>query len=226
MMRLIALLTVISASARAGTLAIAGDPPPPPPEPQVIAGDPPPPPQVIAVDPPLAPPAVVRRAPGERDRLRDRLTFLPGSGVLWLWIDGERGEAAWLQPTVTRTFDRFELQGELGLGAWHQADRGPAHAVLGRFAVTARYQAARAHIEQTLALDLVVEAGVGLHELARDGMTPARGADVSVGAGLRMLGAERPAERRVLIGLEAMGRVLFTPYGRGVMIVFGLPMGR
>lgn len=212
MRRALACLVLLAGSARAapaqlvtgdasGGALIARDPPPPPP---------PPPPPIVAEPPPP-------------DDLGDRLTLLPGFGMIWL--DG--GSGVLVQPTVTRTFDRFELQGELGLASWHADTPSPHHGLFGRLAATARYQAARLRVDRTLALDLVVEAGAGIERRASDDAGPATRPDAAFGLGLRMLGCDRvEADRRVLVGLEVMARVLVSPAGDGVAIVLGLPIGR
>lgn len=202
------LILLLAGTAHAGSVEIASDPPPPPPPP-------PPAPVVIAAEP----------APPPPDRLADRMTFLAGSGMLWLSVDGTHGSGMTVQPTFTRTFDRFELQGEVALATWH-ADPGPMHALVGRLGATARYQAARLRIENTLALDAIVEAGAGFEHIARDTAAPLSRPDLALGVGFRMLGRDDAGSRRLLVGLEVMARAIVAPGDHGWMIVFGLPVGR
>jgi hypothetical protein len=195
----------LAGTARASSLEIAGDPPPPPP---------PPAPMIVAPAPP----------PEEPDQLTNRLTFLAGTGMLWLTIEGVHGSGWALQPTVTRTFDRFELQGEVAISSWRRDDTGPMRALVGRLGATARYQAARLHIENTLALDAVVEAGAGVEQIARDSGAALSRPDLTLGVGLRM--AHRDRDASIILGLEVMGRAIVAPGERGLLIVFGLPVGR
>ena len=201
MMRLLLVLAAIAGAARADTLIATGPPP--------------------ASAPPLPTP------PARPDGLGDRFTFLPGFGALVVAIEGVHGSGMLIQPTVTRTFDRVELQGELALAKWEQDDRGPARALFSRLGVTARYQAARFRVHDALTLDLVLDAGAGVERIDRDTMPALVHPDLALGMGLRMLGAERlDGGRRILVGLEVMGRLLFAPHEQGAAIVFGLPIGR
>ena len=206
-MRRIALVILLLAGVAHADALIARDPPPPPP-------------------PPPAPAAATYTEPVEPDRLRDRLTFLAAMGGMDLQIDGAWGGGMLVQPTVTRTFDRLELQGELGLSSWD--GRGPmaTRSLFSRLGATARYQAARARIDNEVTFDLVVEAGAGMENIARDRAPAIERPDLEVGAAFRLLAAPRDSDRRILIGLEISIRTIVAPHDHGFVVLFGLPVGR
>jgi len=206
MTKVFALLVLLVRVAGADTAWIASDPPPPPPP------------------PPPAP--AVHYESHEPDHLRDRLTFLAAAGGIDLTIDGARGGGMLIQPTVTRTLDRLELQAELGLSSWD--GRGPmaTRSLLARPGATARYQAARFRVDNAASFDLVVEAGTGLEHIARDREPAVDRPDVELGAAFRIIAAPSESDRRILIGLEFSVRMLLAPHDHGFAIMFGLPVGR
>lgn len=205
MSRIALVLLLLAGVAHADTSLIARDPPPPPP--------PQPAPAVYSVPP-------------EPDRLRDRLTFLPAMGGIDMTIDGVSGGGMLVQPTVTRTFDRLELQGELGLSSWDGHGPMATRSVFARLGATARYQAARLRLDNEMTLDLVVETGAGMENIARDREPMIERPDLEVGAAFRIIAAPLGGERRTLIGMEASIRMLVAPHDHGFAVLFGLPIGR
>ena len=199
------MLLLLAGVARADTALLAGDPPPPPPPP---------------------PPAAVYSVPPEPDRLSDRLTFLAAIGGLDMPIAGVSGGGMLVQPTVTRTLDRLELQGELGIAAWGSSGTMATRAVIARLGATARYQVARARLDNEMTLDLVVEGGGGIENIGRDRAPTIERPDLELGAAFRLLAAPRETDRRTLIGMEISIRMLVAPHDHGFAVLFGLPVGR
>lgn len=165
----------------------------------------------------------------ERDPLVDRFTAIPAFGLVWLQIDGQGGAGMLIQPTVTRTFDRVELQGELAIGDWAASDASAAGALIGRLGGTARYQVGRVRVEGTMTLDLVAEAGLGVQRIAHDDGRMLTRPDLLGGVGFRMLSNVRNvnAPSRIFMGMEVMFRAIVAPGGDlGFMFAFGVPFGR
>lgn len=219
------------ANAQASKLDIAVDDLPP-----VIA------PAVLAVDepPPVIPPVVVVstvhavhsvRSP---DTLANRFTLLAGFGGLVMTFDGTHSSAMAIQPTVQRTFDRFELQADLLLADWNPQPPGMSGGHVFRLGAAMRYQAARLRVVPDMTLDAIAELGVGMQRLQPDQGASRDRADFEIGIGLRMLTAinrRNAASNRILFGLETMVRLLIAPQPSGstelgAVFMFGLPVGR
>ena len=139
-----------------------------------------------------------------------------------------------IQPTLQRTFDRFELQTELLLADWTPQPSQGGHLI--RLGTSARYQAARLRVAD-LTLDAVLDAGVGWQRLLPDAGAARNRADFEVGMGLRMLtrtlttNANVSVQRHMFVGLEFMVRLLVTPQRHGptdigCVVAFGIPFGR
>jgi len=194
--------------------------------PEIAVDDPTP---VVVVAPPPPPP----RAPAAVIELGDRFTAFAGFGMMWLEVGGTGGSGMAIQPTLQRTFDRVELQGELLLADWqHGTGMAAAGGIVGRLGAEARYQAGRIRVEHRMTLDLVLEAGAGLQGIALDdGGTQLR-SDLELGLGLRMLtDVHEHGPARAFLGMEAMLRVLIAPQpdarpDLGLVLTFGIPFGR
>ncbi|MCX5745146.1 MAG: hypothetical protein NT062_21890 [Proteobacteria bacterium] len=164
--------------------------------------------------------------------LGNRFTALAGFGMLVLEVHDETGSGMALQPTLTRTYDRVELQAELTLATWADRTGTPHKGRFERIGAAARYQAGRIRIEQTMTLDLVLDAGVGLQRIERDEDTLIERADLEVGFGLRMLtDMAKPSSSRMLFGMEMMMRLLIMPRADAsadlaLVLVFGIPVGK
>ncbi|MDQ3369564.1 MAG: hypothetical protein M3680_29400 [Myxococcota bacterium] len=218
------LLGLLAATAPAhADLEVAADEEPPPP---------PPPPVLIVTPLAVAAPTPPSTRPPPRPPLSDRWTLTPATGVLWMQVHGATGSGMLLQPTLTRTFDRLELQADYLLA--HVTDDAGAMpgALVHRLGASAHYQAGRIRVERTMALDLVTSAGVGLQRVMRDDGRSLDRPDLSVGIGLRMLTdiIDRPPQR-VFFGMEVALRLLVVPRrdaspDLGLAIAFGIPLGR
>ena len=161
-----------------------------------------------------------------QDRLDNRTTMNIGFGLLAMQVDRTTTTGMLVQPSLTRTFDRFELQADYLLGDLRDDSMQMPGATIHRVGFAARYQAARLRDRGTAALELVVEAGIGLQYLALDDGTAFGRNDLEVGVGLRGLFG-LPGKSSALMGLEMMFRGLVTPEGdKAVVFVFGASFGR
>ena len=165
-------------------------------------------------------------AHADDDRLANRETMIAGFGLVSMQVDGIANSGMAVQPTLTRTFDRFELQVEYLLADLRDDSMRQPGSILHRLGFSGRYQAARARVDRSMTLDFVVEGGVGLQYLERDDGDVIGRNDLSLGFGLRML-SNVTHGRRAFMGLEAMFRGLVTPSGdKAFVFVFGVPFGR
>ncbi len=207
-----------ASTAHADTLLV-GDPPPPPP--------PPPPHVVVAITPPL-----VAVTPEPRPPLADRWTLTPATGVLWMQVQGISGSGIVLAPTVTRTFDRYELSADYTLSRLGESSQPMPTTVVHRLGASVGYQAGRIRVGGTMTLDLVVQGGLGIQHLVRDHAEIVDRPDVSLGINLRMLDdVSDQAPRRIFFGMEIGARLIMTPRPSGgtdlgCVIAFGAPFGR
>ena len=104
--------TVLAMFARGGAARVDAAPTASAHEPLEIAlPDPPPhvPPILVEIAP--VPAVAVRRR--EPDGFANRLTLLAGFGGIFMTVDGVASNGMAIQPTLQRTFDRFELQTDL-----------------------------------------------------------------------------------------------------------------
>lgn len=222
-MRIVSLLAalLVCRAAHADAL-LAGDPPAPPP--------PPPPPVIVAVAPP--PVVAYQESPRPRPPLSDRWTLTPAFGGMWMSVHGVVGSGLMLQPTVTRTFDRFELSADYAVARLGDASEPMPTTVVHRLGASAHYQAGRIRVGSMMTLDLLAQAGVGIEHLVRDRAGSIDRPDLSLGLGFRVLdnlGASRP--HRILFGLEMGARLLVIPRASGGAdlgcgIAFGVLLGR
>jgi hypothetical protein len=196
------------------------------------------PPPPVAVTPPtpvLSPTLSTIWSPAAADPLANRFIVLAAFGGAFMTIDGVGTNGMAIQPTLQRTFDRFELQTDLLLVDWTPRSNGGGHVL--RLGAAARYQAARLRVSD-LTLDAVVEAGAGWQRLMPDEGVVRNRADIEVGIGLRMLSRILPNHdsssaraRPIFFGIEAMVRLLVTPQRNAptdvaCVLAFGLPLGR
>ena len=208
-------LGLLTASAHA-ELQLAGDPPPPPP------------PVVVAITPPVV--IVTPRAP--RPVLSDRWTLTPATGVIWMQLHGATETGMLIQPTLTRTFDRLELQGDYLISNLGDETGAMPRTVMHRIGASAHYQAGRIRVDGKLTLDLVAQGGIGVELLVRDRAGTIERPDISLGIGLRMLtDIDGRANRRILFGMELGVRVIAIPRAAGgpdlgFVVAFGVPLGR
>lgn len=189
----------------------------------------------IVLYPSPIPPPPPRRAPEPERLLDNRFTVTPAFGMLWLEVIGEGGSGMAIQPTLTRTFDRVELQGALTLVDWRDSTGTPHGALFERLGGSVGYQAGRIRVQRTMTMDLVLEAGAGIQRIERDeGGSITRG-DLSFGLGLRTLTDLRDGQRtgkpRIFLGMEAMLGLLVMPSAEArpdlaMLLVFGSPVGR
>ncbi len=209
--------------------------------PQLATDDPPPadivlfpsdaPPELAQPTPPRSPP------PAREILLANRFTATPSFGMIWLEVNGEGGSGMAIQPVLTRSYDRVELQAALMLADWRAGSsmQVPRGGLFERLGGSAGYQAGRIRVERTMTLDLVVEAGAGVQRLERDEGGSITRTDLSLGIGLRMLtdvndGASS-GRSRIFLGMEAAIRVLLMPRAdarpdRALVVVMGIPLGR
>ena len=223
-MRIFGLLTalLVCSTAHAEVL-LAGDPPPPPP---------PPPPSLIVA--PARPLVVVHSASNSRPRprLADRWTLTPATGVLWMSVHGVTGSGLLLQPTVTRTFDRFELAADYAVARLGDTSAQMPLTVVHRLGASAHYQAGRLRVGETMTLDLVAQAGVGVEHLVRDRAGSIDRPDLSLGLGFRLLtDLDEHPPHRILFGFELAARLLVIPRASGGAdlgygVAFGGTLGR
>lgn len=191
-------------------------------------------PPPVAVTPPIP---VLSKAwsTTAADPLANRFIVLAAFGGAFMTIDGVGTNGMTIQPTLQRTFDRFELQTDLLLVDWNPRSNGGGHVL--RLGAAARYQAARFRVSD-LTLDAVLEAGAGWQRLMPDEGVVRNRADIEVGIGLRMLSRLLPNQassasgaRPIFFGVEAMVRLLVTPQRNApndvaCVLAFGLPIGR
>ena len=192
-----------------------------------------PPPAVLVA---LPPPVKSTTWSTAADPLANRFIVLAAFGGAFMTVDGVGTNGMAIQPTLQRTFDRFELQTDLLLVDWTPRSNGGGHVL--RLGAAARYQAARLRVSD-LTLDAVVEAGAGWQRLMPDQRAARNRGDIEVGIGVRMLSRILPHRtatssmraRPVFFGVEAMVRLLVTPQRNAptdvaCVLAFGLPIGR
>ena len=171
--------------------------------------------------------ALCGTATAETDRLSNRETAIAGFGLVWMQVDGASMTGMAIQPTLQRTFDRFETQLEYTIADLRDDKMRVPGANLHRLGIAARYQAGRVRVDRHMTLDFVVETGIGLQYLDRDTGDAFGRNDFALGIGLRSLSDVRANGPRVFLGFEAMMRVLVTPSGDKAFVgVFGVPLGR
>jgi hypothetical protein len=158
------------------------------------------------------------------DKLANRTTLIPALGLVYMQIEGIANGGIAIQPMLTRTFDRFELQADYTLADLRDEEERMPGSYLHRIGFSARYQPARLRVDRDrMTLDFVVEGGIGFQYLEFDNGDVMGRNDVSVGIGLRML-AE--AANGKLMGIEMMFRGLATPSGdKAFVFAFGIPFG-
>jgi hypothetical protein len=199
-----------------------------------LATDDSPPADIVLYPVPRTPPSTAS-PPAKEHLLDNRFTVTPAFGMIWLEVLGDGGSGMAIQPTVTRTFDRVELQGALTLADWRDGSGTPHGALFERLGGSAGYQVGRIRVERTMTMDLVLEAGAGIQRIERDeGGSITRG-DLSFGLGLRTVTDLRDGQRtgkpRIFLGMEAMIRLLVMPSAdarpdKALLLVFGSPVGR
>src|SRR5687768_5794371 len=155
--------------------------------------------------------------------LDNRRTASAGFGVVWAELDGVPRYGMALQPTFTRTFRRLELQADYLVGDLRDPERCAVGGYLHRLGVSGRFQLERTHLDGEMALDVVIEAGVGLQYLQLDNGDVVARNDFALGVVLRSVMALQ-RHPRSFMGIEATGRLLVSPSGdlAGV-VMFGLP---
>jgi hypothetical protein len=158
------------------------------------------------------------------DKLAKRTTLIPAFALVYMQIEGITNGGMAIQPTLTRTFDRFELQADYTLADLRDEQERMPGSYLHRIGFAARYQAARLRVDRNqMTLDFVVEGGIGFQYLELDNGDVIGRNDLSLGIGLRML-AE--AANGKLMGMEMMFRGLATPSGdKAFVFAFGIPFG-
>ena len=169
--------------------------------------------------------ALATTARAESDKLANRTTTIAALGLVYMQVDGITNSGLAVQPIVTRTFDRFELQADYLLADLRDDSERMPGSYLHRFGFAARYQAARTRVDREMTLDFVVEAGVGLQYLAFDNGDTLGRNDFEAGIGLRML-SDVTHGKRVFMGMELMFRGLVAPGGdKAFTFSFGVPFG-
>jgi hypothetical protein len=158
------------------------------------------------------------------DRLAHRTTLIPAFGLVYMQIEGITNGGMAIQPTLTHTFDRLELQTDYTLADLRDEEERMPGSYLHRIGFAARYQAARLRVDRNqMTLDFVVEGGIGFQYLEFDNGDVMGRNDLSVGIGLRML---VEAARGKVMGIEMMFRGLVTPSGdKAFVFAFGVPFG-
>lgn len=159
------------------------------------------------------------------DTLSERTTLLPAFGLVAMQIDGITNTGMAIQPTLTRTYDRVELQADYALADLRDDDERMPGSYLHRIGFAARYQAARLRVaNDQMTFDVIVEGGIGFQYVELDDGDVMGRNDLSAGIGVRML-AE--VDSGVLMGMELMLRGLAMPHGdKACMFAFGIPFGR
>ena len=169
--------------------------------------------------------ALAGTARAETDKLANRTTTVAALGLIWMQIDGITNSGMAVQPTLTRTFDRFELQADYLLADLRDDSERMPGSYLHRLGFAARYQAARIRADRELTLDFVVEAGVGLQYIELDNGDVIGRNDLEAGIGLRML-SDVVHGKRIFMGMEMMFRCLVSPGGdKAFTFAFGVPFG-
>lgn len=176
------------------------------------------------------PPQPAPSKPYVRPLLGDRWTVSAMPGLGWIEVDGTRGGGMLIAPTVTRTFDRFEVAGEYIALDWNVEDPMRSSGTLHRLGGELRFQIARTRIQEKMTLDAAVGAGLGLQHLTRDHGAPIDRSDGSFGVVLRMLAdLDNRDKERTLFGMEMSARFIYTrgagAADRGFVFTFGVPLG-
>ena len=166
-------------------------------------------------------------AHADDDRMTNRTTATAAFGLLYMQIDRIGTSGMLVQPTVTHTFDRFELQADYVLADLRDDSRRMAGSILHRIGLSARYQV-QSWRGREFAGDLVAEAGVGFQYLERDVGEAFGRNDFSVGVGGRFLtNVNGGAKKRAFMGIDMMFRGLVSPSGdKAFVFSFGVPFGR
>lgn len=203
MRTLLALAILLAAAPATADVWLAGMPPPPPPEPA---------------------------KPYVRPLLGDRwtVTAMPGTG--WVEIHGTLGGGMLIDPTVTRTFDRFEIAADYMLLDWNDEQGMRSSGTLHRLGGELRYQFGRVRVQGKMTLDAVASAGLGWQHISQDHGAPIGRSDGSFGVVLRMLSDLGDREKeRTFFGFEIGARFLVTRGAdhtdRGFVVAFGVPLG-
>lgn len=154
----------------------------------------------------------------------NRTTLTAAFGLVAMQVEGVTTTGMLVQPTLTRVFDRFELQADYFIADVRE-DSNRMDALVHRIGFAARYQAARLRAEE-LTLDFIIEGGIGLQYVSLDNGDAYGRNDLAVGIGLRML-YDVTRGKRVFMGCDAMLRGLVTPDGdKAFVFAFGVPFGR
>jgi hypothetical protein len=168
--------------------------------------------------------AVLAPAAHAEDKLSHRTTLIPAAGLVYMQIEGISNGGMAILPTLTHTFDRFELQADYTLADLRDDEERMPGSYLHRIGLSARYQAARLRVDRNaMTLDFVIEGGIGFQYLEFDNGDVMGRNDLSVGIGLRMLAEVANGK---LMGMEMMFRGLATPSGdKAFVFAFGIPFG-
>ena len=167
-------------------------------------------------------------AHADDDRLENRTTATAAFGLVYMQIDRTGTSGMLVQPTVTHTFRRFELQAGYTLADLRDDSQRMAGSIMHRLGFGARYAVQQWVQRREGSADLIVEAGVGLQYLERDVGEPFGRVDFGIGVGGRFLfdvnsGGTRPA----FMGIDTMLRGLVAPSGdKAIVFTFGVPFGR
>ena len=175
------------------------------------------------------PPPPEPAKPYVRPLLGDRWSVTAQAGVGWLEIEGVASTGGMaLNPTVTRTFDRFELSADYLALDWHDDTRMRSSGTVHRLGGELRYQLGRIRVEKKMTLDAVATAGLGWQHVVQDhGASIDRG-DGSLGVVLRIITDMDDREKeRMFFGFEIGVRLLVANGGddRGFGGAFGVPLG-
>lgn len=167
-------------------------------------------------------------AHADDERIDDRTTATAAFGLLYMQIDRIGTSGMLVQPTVTHTFRRFELQAGYTLADLRDDSERMGGSIMHRLGFGARYAVKHWVQRNEGSADIIVEAGLGLQYLERDVGEPFGRVDFGIGVGGRFLfdvnaGGKKPA----FMGIDTMLRGLVTPGGdKAFVFTFGVPFGR
>ncbi len=182
---------------------------------------------VWLANPPSPPPEPAK--PYVRPLLGDRWTMTAQVGVgLVQFGDVANTTGMMINPTLTRTFDRFELSADYLALDWYDETGMRSGGTLHRLGGELRYQVGRIRIQKKMTMDAVATAGLGWQHFVQDHGAAIDRADSSLGVVLRMItDLDDRDKQRLFCGWEIGARLLVARGGddRGFVVGFGVPIG-